>query len=120
MYGLDTGTDVSALSGGLLTFVGFGQYQLQLAFTGAEYCLISVEGDYRVSRPPDQPVTYTDAVGGATALLPLLGRTVASAAVLEGGTVRVTFDDASLIDVLDSSSEYESYQLNLGDRLIIV
>lgn len=53
-------------------------------------------------------------------LLRLLGRAIASAAVTEDGTVRITFDDGSLVDLLDTSSHDESYQLKLGDDVIIV
>jgi hypothetical protein len=59
-------------------------------------------------------------VAGAAALLRLLGRTVATAGVGEGGSVRLDFDDGSLIEVLDSKSEYESCQINLGTGLIVV
>jgi hypothetical protein len=48
------------------------------------------------------------------------GRTVESANVPEKGTVRVVFDDKSVVDVLDSSAHYESYQLNLAGREIVV
>jgi hypothetical protein len=57
-------------------------------------------------------------VAGAAALLRLLGRTVATAGVGEGGSVRLDFDDGSLIEVLDS--KYESCQINLGTGLIVV
>jgi hypothetical protein len=59
-------------------------------------------------------------VAGAAALLRLLGRTVATAGVGEGGSVRLDFDDGSLIEVLHSKSEYESCQINLGTGLIVV
>jgi hypothetical protein len=91
MCGLDTGTDVSAFGGRMLPFVSFGEHQLQLAFSGDLHCSISVQGDYNVSDPDSPPVTYTEAV--AAALLRLLGRTVESANVPEGGTVRLVFDD---------------------------
>lgn len=120
MHGLGIGADLGELAGGVLSFVGFGQYQVQLAFSGATDCSISVEGHYRVSPPAGEKATYTEAVDGAVALLQLLGRTVVSAGVPEDGTVRITLDDGSLVEVLDSSTQYESYQLKLGHRLIVV
>ena len=36
------------------------------------------------------------------------------------GTVRLGFDDDSVIEVLDSEAHYESYQISLGDRLLVV
>lgn len=120
MYGLDPNTDLSALRGCTLTFVGFGQYQLQLALSGDSDSSISVEGDYTVSERGGPALTCTEAVSGATALLRLLGRTVESANVPENGTVRVIFDDKSVVEVHDSSAHYESYQLNLAGREIVV
>jgi hypothetical protein len=120
MYGLSPETDLSLLNGCTLTFVGFGERQLQLAFSGDVDCSISIEGDYTVAPKEHEPTTYSAAVAGAQALLPILGHTVGSATVPNHGTVRVVFDDGSVIEVLDSWSEYESYQVNLGGRLLII
>jgi hypothetical protein len=120
MYGLSPETDLSPLTGSMLTFVGFGQYQLQLAFSGDADSSVSIEGDYTVALRGDEPTTYSEAVAGAKALLPILGHTVTSATVPTDGTVRVVFDDGSVVEVLDSSSHYESYQVNLAGRLLIV
>jgi len=120
MYGLSPETDLSPLNGCMLTFVGFGQYQLQLAFSGDADCSISIEGDYTVAPRGHEPTTYSEAVAGATALLPILGHTVTSAMVPSDGTVRVVFDDGSVVEVLDSLSHYESYQISLGGHRLIV
>ncbi len=120
MYGLSRDTDLSPLNDCTLTFVGFGQHQLQLAFSGAEDCTISIEGNYIVTHPDCQPTKFSGAVDGASALLPLLGHNVTVAEVPSDGTVRVGFDDGSGIEVLDSETHYESYQVNLGGRLLVV
>lgn len=120
MYGLSPKTDLSPFNGCTLTFVGFGEYQLQLAFSGNVDCSIAVEADYTVARHGEDPTTYSDAVSGADALLPLLGSTVRAATVPAEGTVRLVFDDESIVEVLDSSSDDESYQIRLGRAHIIV
>jgi hypothetical protein len=120
MHGLETGTSLGELVGGMVSFVGFGQHQVQIALSGTTDCLISVEGDYRVGDTAGRLKTYRDAVAGAAALLSLLGHIVQSATVPDAGTVRIDFDDGSVIELVDSSSQYESYQLHLGDRLIVV
>ena len=66
-----------------------------------------------------EPIRFSEAVDGAAVLLPLLGRTVTVAEVPSDGTVRVGFDDGSVIEVLDSEAHYESYQ-DLEDRLLFV
>lgn len=120
MYGLSPETDLSPLNGCALTFLGFGQHQVQLAFSGDTDCSISIEGDYIMTPPRGTSSTFSEAVDGAPALLPLLGRTVIEASVPADGTVRVGFDDGSVVELLDSSTQYESYQVNLGDRLLVV
>lgn len=120
MHGLSPETDLSPLNDCSLTFVGFGQHQLQLAFSGDKPCAISIEGDYVVASPGSQRIRFKGAVAGAAALLPLLGHKVIVAEVPVDGTVRVAFDDGSLVEVLDSESHHESYQVNLGDRLLVV
>lgn len=120
MYGLSTTTDLSPLVGSSLTFVGFGKHQLQLVFSGDADCLISVEADYTVARGGSPRATYREARAGADALLPLLDREVASAAVPSDGTVRLVFDDQSVIEVLDSNVDYESYSIHLGNDHLIV
>jgi hypothetical protein len=118
--GLSPDTDVSALTGCTLTFVGFDQHQVQLAFYGHMHCAISIEGDYVVTPAGQESSRFSDAVAGASALLPLLGRAVTLAAVPSDGTVQVVFDDGSVVAVLDSEADYESYQIHLGDRLLVV
>ena len=120
MHGLSPDTDLSPLSGCTLTFVGFGQYQVQLAFSGDTDCRISIEGDYVVTPSGGECTTFSRAVDGATALLPLLGHSVEVAEVPSDGTVRLGFDSGAVVEVLDSEAHYESYQINLGDRLLVV
>lgn len=120
MHGLSPDTDLSPLGGCMLTFVGFGQYQVQLAFSGDTDCRISIEGDYVVTPSGGECTTFSGAVDGATALLPLLGHSVEVAEVPSDGTVRLGFDSGAVVEVLDSEAHYESYQINLGDRLLVV
>ena len=120
MFGLSPETDLSPLNGCTLTFVGFGQYQLQLGFSGEAQCSISIEGDYVVTPAGRESTTFTEAVPGAPALLPLLGRAVALASVPVDGTLRVGFDDGAVVEFLDSEAHYESYQINPGGRVLVV
>jgi len=120
VYGLSPETDLAPLNGCMLTFVGFGQYQVVLAFSGDAQCSISIEGDYVVTPSARTPTMFSEPVAGATALLSLLGNTVVRAAVPTNGTVRVGFDDGSVFEVLDSNADYESYQIDLGGRLLVV
>jgi hypothetical protein len=120
VYGLSTTTDLGPLVGCTLTFIGFGEYQLQLGFTGDADCSISIEAEFSVARNGFDPTTYSEPVAGAPTLLPLLGREVTSALVPNDGTVQLIFDDGSMVEVLDSDSEYESYAVRLGGVHLII
>jgi hypothetical protein len=53
----------------------------------------------RSSQNAREPITCSAAVAGAQAQLPVLGHTVGSATVPNHGTVRVVFDDGSVLEV---------------------
>jgi len=120
MYGLSPDNDLSPLKGCVLTFVGFGEYRVQLAFSGNVNCAISIESDYVVTPSSGESATFTEAMGGASMLLSLLGQTVKVAAVPSDGTLRLGFENGAVVEVLDSQTHHESYQVNLGDRLLVV
>lgn len=87
---------------------------------GDEECSLSVEGTYAVSEPGGPAVLFNEAPQGASALTRLLGRKVSAAAVLEAGTLRIEFNDGAAVEVHNSGDHYESYQLSLGTRVVIV
>lgn len=120
MHGLSTETDLSPLTGCTLTYVGFGQYQVNLAFSGDPDCSISIEGDYTVAPHGGEATAYSQSVEGAEVLLPILGYAVSSATVPAEGTVRIVFENGSVLELLDSSSHHENYQINLAGRLLVV
>jgi hypothetical protein len=120
MHGLSPETDLTPLNGTMLTFVGFGQYQVQLRFSGDVDCYISIEGGYLATPPGRESTTFTEAIDRAAVLLPLLGHTVTVASVPADGTVRLGFDDDTTAEVLDSWPHYESYLVQFGDRLLVV
>jgi len=92
MYGLSPDTDLSPLNGCVLTFIGFGECQVQLALSGNPTCAISIESDYVVTPSSGETATFTEAVGGASMLRSLLGQTVKVATVPSDGTVRLGFE----------------------------
>jgi|SRR6478752_4910829 len=120
MHGLDPATDLGPLIGATLTFVGIGQHQVQLHFSGEPDCAVSAEGEYSV-RPVQEPlVRFAEPPEGASALVALLGSHVERAEVLDAGTMRLTLNAGVVVEVYDSKAGYESYQVTLGDRLIVV
>lgn len=120
MYSLPQDTDLSAFVGCHLEVVSVSQFQVNLSFDGLRNVGISVEGDFAVHAPSSDAVRYPSAPDGATALIALLGAKVVDAVVSEPGTTRVEFAGGATITVYDSKSHYESYQIHMGERLIVV
>ena len=122
MYGLDPSTDVSLLIGCTLDHVGVGRHQVSLALAGNPHprCSLTIEGDFVVGSRDGTRRTFSDAVEGSGAITPLLSLSVVTADVPENGRLRISFSDGSVIEALDSESDYESYQLSIGERVIIV
>jgi hypothetical protein len=53
-------------------------------------------------------------------MLPLLGTTIAGASVVPPGTLRLTWSNGHVLEIMDSSERYESYVVTCGDKLIVV
>lgn len=122
MYGLDPSTDVSLLVGCTLDHVGVGRHQVSLAMAGNPYphCSLTIEGDFVVGSRDGTLRTFSDAVKGSGAITPLLSLTIVAADIPENGRLRIGLSDGSVIEALDSETHYESYQLSLGEQLIVV
>ena len=120
VYGLSTDTDLSSFVGCRLELVSVGLYQLNLNFDGLRKIGISIEGDYAVSTPEATQVRYSEAPQGAAALIALLGSHVTDVRVTEPGTTTLHLSAGAAISIYDSEKHYESYQIYIGDRLIVV
>lgn len=120
MYGLAKDTDLAAFVGCELEVVSIGLHQVNLIFDGLRQIGISIEGGYAVSDSHGEQTRYSAARDGASSLAALLGVKVEDARVEAHGTTALLFADGSAITVYDSESHYESYQIHIGERLIVV
>jgi len=118
MYGLHVGTDVSALRGRTFEQVAVGEHQVQLHLSNG--ATISIEGDFSMAPAGGGPTMYSRPADAAQALADRLGFDVLSAEVLDPGVLTLEFSDRSQLRAYDSSDRYESYQIRIGDLLIVV
>lgn len=121
MHGLPDDTDLSSFAGSELIQVAFGEHQVQLAFHAAshEQLKISIESEYAVSANGSKQ-RFDRATAGAAPLLSLLGASVTSAAGQADSTVVVTFADGRTLEIYEDDGPFESYQINIGQRIIVV
>ncbi|GEL98338.1 DUF6188 family protein [Cellulomonas terrae] len=118
MYGLEVGTDVSGLKGRTIEQIAVGEHQAQLHLSNS--ASISIEGDFSMTSAGGAPTIFERPRDAAQALADRLGLDVVSADVLEPGVLTLEFSDGSQLRAYDSSDRYESYQIRIGDRLIVV
>jgi len=116
MHGVPSDLPVSELIGQELSFIGLGMHQIQLHFTGGAH--IAIEGSSRLhdgggalidqqKEPPDR-TEYR--------LHRLLTQSVSDASVEALRSFTLTFKNGDKLTVVDDSSHYESFSLNLGGR----
>jgi len=120
MYGLDVGSDVSALVGFDLESINLTQHQVQLVLDSLNGIRVSIESEFSITPVAGRTSRYDRPRDAAQALANRLGVRIVEAHVAVPGTLTVRWADGSVLEVFDSNEHYESYQIHLGERLIVV
>src|SRR5271154_6083289 len=120
MHGLKKDIDLSFLNGRELIQLGIGLYQTIFKFD--EDVAISVEGEFRYFDGQDEwiwrPEPGSSQVAART--LALLAATITKIESNEDGTLALTFTNGHRLTMLDSSKEYESYDITRPGQTIVV
>jgi hypothetical protein len=120
MNGLKKEIDLSFLAGRELIQVAIGSFQVQFHFD--ENVAISVEAECRYFDGQQEwiwrPERSSSQVAGRAAAM--LGASIRNFEGSENGTLALTFSNGHLLTIVDSSKEYESYDITLPGRYIIV
>lgn len=118
MYGLPDNFALDSFREATLIQVCLGQYQVQLRFDQNRG--VSIETRYTVHDASGEQQEFVDVTDGAAALAALLGSRIDRATGTTDGTLTLMFVTGAKVIVYDDSDQYESYQINDGDRLIVV
>ena len=120
MYGLKTDIDLSFLNGRELIQLCTGLYQTIFKFD--EEVAISVEVEFRYFNGHDEsiwrPEPGSSALAARTASL--LGTTIENFESDESGSLILTFSNGQRLTILDSSKEYQSYDITRPGETIVV
>jgi len=120
MYGLKKEIDLRFLNGRELIQVAVGLYHISFRFD--EDIAISAEADFRyfdgMAEWIWRPEPSSSQVAART--LALLGTTVASFESNVNGTLALTFSNGHRLTMLDSSKEYQSYDITRPGQTIVV
>jgi hypothetical protein len=120
MYGLKKELDLSFLAGRELIQLAIGVYQVQFGFD--EDVRISVESEFRyfdgqaewIWRPEPRASSI------AARAVALLGATIESFGSNIDGILTLAFSNQHRLTILDSSKEYESYDISRPGQTITV
>jgi hypothetical protein len=117
MNGLDPGIDLSFLRGREVIQIAVGLFQVVFAFD--EQVSISVESEFRFSST-DSCVWQPGAPQAAAPTLRLLGVRVEEVRGQSDGTLDLIFSNGARLTILDSSKEFESYNITRPGQTIVV
>jgi hypothetical protein len=120
VFGLDIDTDVSALSGCRLESIDLTEHQVQLRLDSLNGIRLSIESAFAITPGGGDRSLYERPRDAAQALADRLGVGVVDARVADPGTLTLRWDDGSVLEIFDSNAHCESYQIHLGERLIVV
>jgi hypothetical protein len=122
MYGLPNELDLSFFVGKRLNSICFCEFVINFHFENNVHVML--ESSYQHQRREDVensrfgvqqslPVSHS-------ALMQLVGRTVASAEGDDEGTLSLSFDDGQVVRFFEHRSPYESYEFGDGEHLYVV
>ncbi|MFN8192362.1 MAG: DUF6188 family protein [Nocardioidaceae bacterium] len=96
------------------------EHQVQLRLDSRNRITLSIESAFAITPGGGDRSMFDRPRDGAQALADRLGVEVVDARVTQPGTLTLRWDDGSILEVFDSNEHYESYQIQLGERLIVV
>jgi hypothetical protein len=118
MYRLGKDVDLSFLQGAQLLQVCVGKNELILNFDRG--VRITILSDFIVKVPAGNTMPYRDPARGAPSVLPLLHDWIEAARATDEGGLHLLFRSRSEMEILDTSTQYESFWISDGDRKLVV
>lgn len=117
MYGLPT-DDLTFLEGTRLLQVCIGSNEVILNFD--REVSITIESTFRVRSSEGEDIVFENSPSSAAALAELLSERVTEVHGQTDGTLRLLFSRGAVLEIYDSSKNYESYQVRHGQVQYIV
>src|ERR1700761_9205259 len=116
MYGLGKEIDLRFLTGREVIQIAIGSFQVQFHFDGD--VVISVEAEFRYFDGQDEWTWRQEPISSqiAARTVALLGASITSFEADGSGTLALLFSNKHRLTILDSSKEYESYDITCPGR----
>jgi hypothetical protein len=120
MYGLKKDLDLSFLNGRQVEQVAIGTYQIIFSFDEDVKISTYIEFIYFDGQEEWTWKPEPGAAQIASRTVSLLGATIESFESNANGTLALTFSNGQRLTILDSSTEYESYDITRPGSTIVV
>ncbi len=118
MYGLPNNTDLSFFRGKLLLQVCIGYNEVILRFS--DDLSVTLQTDIGHKKAGVCMALYKTMIPSASVLVNLLHTSIVNASAEPPGTLVLEFSNNEMLEIYDTSQQYESYQIVYGDKMIVV
>lgn len=118
MYGLPENTDLSFFNGKILLQVCIGYNEVILRFDGD--VSITIQTDIAHKSGDVFTALYKTIIPSAAMLVSFIHKSISKASAKSPGTLVLEFSNGEGLEIYDTSSEYESYQIMHDANLIVV
>lgn len=118
MYGLPRALDLSFFKGARLLQACIGANELILNFD--QEISITIESTFRILSKNGKDRVFSRPPLAAEPLVELLDSVVTSSSGETEGTLTLSFSNGTVLEVFDSSKQFESYQIRHGEHQYVV
>jgi hypothetical protein len=118
MYGLPIDTDLTFLHGKELESVSIGLHDVILHFD--ERVKITVTSECKYQTKTGETISIENYPASASLICKLINHSIVDAQGEENGTLSLKFSNGDTLIIYDDSEQYEAYQIQNGDKLIVV
>jgi hypothetical protein len=118
MYGLPKNIELGFLFKKELQSVSIGLHDVILHFD--ERVTITVTSECKYQTKTGEGVPIENFPASASLICQLINHSIVEAQRAENGTLSLKFSNEDALIIYDDSEQYESYQIQNGDKLIVV
>jgi hypothetical protein len=118
MFGLPENTDLSFFKDKILLQVCIGCNEAILHFD--DDVSVTIEGEIGHRSEGMVTALYKTIIPSAPILLDFIHASIVKALVQPPGTLLLEFSNGEALEIYDSSTGYESYQIKSGEKIIVV
>jgi hypothetical protein len=118
MYGLPRDFDPDIFRGRRLEAVTYAENVIVLVFS--DHCTVSISGRVRYQTAADAPLVTEQPPVAHTCLVVAVGQTVEATNMRSPQELILHFERGATVTLLDESSSFESYLIEVDGRTIVV